>query len=215
MSRKSDDSNPTRRKVLKAVGAAGAVGVGSALASPAAASTDGPSLAEIEQKQADYMDPTRVSWSVAQHAEPTVAALAEEGFLDVDSAADLPTDTVVTAGEFGDVTEGAMVSAHDSDGLSGLIVVETRTESHRIDVVVQPEADKSYASVEALDGSERVTVRPDRDATTQGPCYYDEKCRRDDCGGTKISTKWEYECCEQGGTTECDPLYSTGECCQH
>lgn len=212
MSRKGDDSKTTRRTVLRAVGAAAATGAVAGMASPAAAE-NGASLAQLKQKEAQHMDPTRVSWSVAQHAGPTMAALADEGYLDSDSVDELPTDTVVAASEFGDVTEGAMVSAHHDDGLTGLIVVETQTDTHRIDLVVQPENDRSYASVEPLGGGERVTVRPDRGVTTQGPCWYETKCRYDECG-TKLATYWEYECCSQGGSTNCDPLYSTGDCCE-
>lgn len=199
----------SRRSVLKAVGAATVLGGAPTLAETVSAEK----RRTIRQKQAEYASAPRARTALDEEAGDVLEALAERGLVPEATAGVLPTDEVLSVEDFADADEGLYAGTVGRDGeASGHLVVRYRTDGHEVTVVAQPERNRSFARVDPDDG-DAFRIDPDRgEVTTEGYCWWETRCEYDTCG-TQLGTCYEYECCESGGVTDCDPMGPTGVCC--
>lgn len=202
----------TRRTMLKAAGAGAAAGMGLSVAGSASARPVGLSETQRELK-ASYLDPIATRRAFAEHAGEVLAELSSRGLLDRADPNELPLGEFQTPAEYADA-DGVHVTAMEVGGEdTAHIVASTRTPTHEVEVVVQPELDRAYARATSDDETEYVA--PHRDLSTQGYCWWETDCKAECCvvDGDCRATEYERECCKQAGVTDCDYWGPTGNCC--
>lgn len=219
----ADDTNGlNRRTVLKNVAAAGtlAAGLGAASGSAGASVTRKPSKVRPVEEQVG--DAATVEALFAEHGQPLVDALADEGY--VDASLDVAVDSFVPTDEY---------AASDRDGLatasmgrvSDTEVVDVRLQRQVGDAEIEfhllPDAGDSYALVSTPDDDSVVYS----DGSTEGVttqscttgCDCDVRCSSDvcDCSNNYYWYYQEYEDCQQTDQGECLCDWRRGSCdCQ-
>lgn len=200
----SNQSDTTRRRLLKSIGATslafGATGVASAREVP---------TKDLRRVDEAYQSPTRARWATAQYADPVLDELAERGLLERGSVTELDFESVEVEGFYKD---GETV-AH----------VETTTEFEDaiVEFAVRPQTGRVYATVHTDDGDVYTVERAagSDDVTTQS-CWYEHTCDTSQfCDSGNGCQKLESQCCDDGcvqsgiGTESCcGPWYDDG-CC--
>lgn len=203
------DESISRRSVLGAVGSGVAFAAVPTLSEPVSAEK----RRAIREVQSQYADVSRAERALAAEAADLLEVLSDRGIIPEPSTAAFPTDGTLSKGAFADGEEGLYVGTVGADGeVSAHLVATARTDDHEVTVVAQPERGHSYARVVPDDG-EAFKIDADRgEVTPEGYCWWETRCEYDQCG-TQLGTCYEYECCEQGGVTDCDPWGPTGDCC--
>lgn len=198
----TDDVNASRRSLLKGVAAGSVAAAGVGTASAAGEAAGYATMAEKEQFRAQYEDEAVVREAVAEHAGDFLAALADEGLVDSADPADLVTEPRSTKEHLESdrsVTVGA-VSAED--GLTAHIDVAYRTDEYDLDVLVQPEAGRTYAFLDDGESVRRIDHDSGNDVTIQDSCGYVEQADNETCSGKYTNDDYkvyQIECCVDAG----------------
>lgn len=213
-----DDTNDSmdRRSVLKAVGASA---VGGVAFSGSATADRRPVPEKLRRRKAEFEDPITARAAVAEHADVLLDELAERGVLATASAAAFPADELLTPAEYSGVTEGATVRGVQIDGeWDAEVVTSTETDSHAIELVVQPNRDRSYALVDPKDGGDtyRLTFDANGDVSVSNHCHHESRCLSYfACESGSNCQRQRRHCCDDDGdgTAEnCTDWYND-RCC--
>lgn len=201
MSRENDANDSIdRRSVLKAVGASAVAGV--AFTGSATAGSR-PVPAEVEQVKAEFEDPITARGTVAEHADALLNELADRGVLAAGSAAAFPTGELLSPGEYSDVTEGATVRGARIDGeWDAEVVTSTDTDDHVVEIIVQPNRERSYALVDPKGGGDmyRLTSEQNGDVGVDNHCHYESQCLSYfACSSGSSCQRQERHCCDDDG----------------
>ena len=184
-----DGSNPTRRNVLRTLGATAVAGAGLAAASGSA------SAIETKHRLARaYSDEGALRAAFEEHGSALRETLVAEGvvgesfdFGDVDFRID-PDETGLRPSAADGV---AGVTAFQEDGeFTAFGSVSTSTDTHDLALFVQPERGEVYALAEPKSGDRRITVTGS--GATASSCQHTEcaSCCQED-----YRTEKTYDCC--------------------
>ena len=217
MSRGNDATDSIdRRSVLKTIGASAVAGV--AFAGSTTASSR-PVPAELEQVKAEFDDSVTARAAVAEHADALLEELADRGVLAAGSAAAFPTGELLSPGEYSDVAEGATVRGARIDGeWDAEVATSVETDGHAVEIIVQPNRERSYALVDPKDGGDmyRLTSEQNGDVGVDNHCHDESQCLSYfQCDSGSSCQRQERHCCDDDGDgTEdnCTDWYNDG-CC--
>lgn len=195
----NDSANPTRRSVLKGIGASAVAGIavtGTASAKP---------IAEISRVEGAYDDTARARWAVAEHADPVLAELAANGVLDRGNVAEL---------DFEDLSVAAIVK----DGTpTAQLETTTDVDGDEVEVLVRPETGRAYATVRTDGDVYTVESAAGSDDVTTQDCTYEHRCLTDQYCSDGGCQYQERACCDnlsssEVGTADCGDWTNDG-CC--
>lgn len=197
----NDSANPTRRSVLKGIGASAVAGIavtGTASAKP---------IAEMGRVEVAYDDAARARGVVAEHADPVLAELAANGVLARGDVAEL---------DFDDLSVDALAK----DGTpTAQLETTTDVDGGEVEVLVRPETGRAYATVRTDGDVYTVESAAGSDDVSTQDCYYEHRCTNLSCDTAGECVYQERECCDnltQGeiGTSDydCGNWYNDG-CC--
>lgn len=217
MSRENDvNGRIDRRSVLEAIGASAIAGV--AFAGSATAGSR-PVPAELKQAKAEFDDPITARAAVTEHADALLEELADRGVLTAGSAAAFPTGELLSPGEYSDVTEGATVRGARIDGEWDVeVATTTETGAHTVELIVQPNRDRSYALVDPNGDGDmyRLTSEQNGDVGVENHCHYESRCLSYfQCDSGSSCQRQERHCCDDDGDgteDDCTDWYNDG-CC--
>ncbi|WP_276299740.1 hypothetical protein [Halorussus lipolyticus] len=189
-----DQTDTTRRRLLKSIGATslalGATGVASASVSTTRA----------DEVRAQFEASDAIEEAFDAHAAPVLAELADRGVIRSASAAafDLSDATLSVS------DEGAK------------IVATKETDAHEVTVEVLPDKSESGASVKPTGDESPFTLRSaagDDGVSTEDHCYYEYDCTNYPCSSTSNEAVYlKRHCCEYTDGTDCSSWEQDG-CC--
>lgn len=212
---------------MSVIGASSA-GLGTVVASEpgSAKSTDRRSavnalLAEQRSKSIrDRFDVESVRETIDERASSVLQELAKRDLIAEPSVSALDIDAISPPEVLAEKGHGANVSAIEVDGeLTPHVYAVKRTNTHRIGVFVQPEAERAYAIVKPSDDNPDFVVDGSSDdVETQSICETEMYCSGCCCDhgscGCYTNHVYERECCkESDGSTTCYDGERTGGCC--
>lgn len=215
-----NDANDSmdRRSVLKAVGASAVGGVafsGSAIAS------QHPAPERLTRIKARFADPVAARETVAEHADVLLDELADRGVLATASVSAFPAGELLTPGTYSHADEGATVRGARIDGeWDAEVATSTETESHTVELVVQPNRGRSYALVDPKDGGDTYRLTSDQtgDVSIETHCHYESQCLSYfACNSGSYCQRQERHCCDDDGDgveDNCTDWYNDGCCMQ-
>lgn len=207
-------SETTRRTLLKSVGAGAAVSFGLGMTGTAGARPAGLSATHDELKSS-YLDTEATRRAFLDHAGHVLAELSARGLLTRGDVNELPLETLQNNAEYVE-GDGVHVTAFEHEGVdTAHLVVSKATDTHTLEIVVQPELGRSYARAIPEDGNATSYVVPHRDISPEGYCWFESDCKAECCvvDGDCRATNYERSCCDQAGVTDCDLWGPTGSCC--
>lgn len=194
-----------RRSLLKGIGATATATAMVGTASAQSASISEFQSEEREELEAEYT-PERSRKAVAQYANEVARQLADHGYVDRPTVNAFDLDTFYeneTLLDPEDEREGMAVTTIKEDGeLTAHVMVSKTTDSHGIGLYVQPQLDRAYALVEALDGSESDVLT----AAEEGAFAQDEVSTSSHSGCELGHCCYHWQCSDDGCAQEpCSP----------
>lgn len=184
-----DDAHPTRRNVLRKLGATAAVGAGLVGASGTA------SAIEVKHRLTRaYSDEEQLRAAFERHGDGLRDALVAEGVVDesfdfADVTFDIDSDETGLEPAADDGVAG--VTAFREDGVfTAFGSVSTSSDTHDIALFVQPERGEAYALAEPKSGDRRIGVTESGASTSS--CRHTE-C--ESCCDENYRTEKTYDCC--------------------
>lgn len=152
------EEQPSRRSVLRGIGAAGASIVG---ASGVASASGGESVAELTDQ---YDDQAAIERAIEDESDDVLAALANRGIISSPTPDVFDLGTEIEASRTGadDPVNGRFVTAYTdpNQGRTADIMVSKATPDHLLTLHVRPQADDSYALVVSRDTGEEFAIDP-------------------------------------------------------
>lgn len=188
-----DQTDTTRRRLLKSIGATGLAFGASGVASASVSRTR---AAEV---RARFETADAVEQTLQDHATPVLSELADRGVIQSASAA---------AFDLSDAT----LSVSD-DGAK--IVATKETDAHEVTLEVRPDQSESVASVKPTGDESPFTLRSEAgdDVSTESHCYYEYDCTNYPCSSTSTEAVYlRRHCCEYTDGTDCSSWEQDG-CC--
>jgi hypothetical protein len=189
-----DQTDTTRRRLLKSIGATGLAFGASGVASASVSDTRAAEL------RAQFGAADAVEEAFDAHGTPVLSELADRGVIQSASAA---------AFDLSDAT----LSVSD-DGAK--IVATKETPAHEVTVEVLPDESESAASVKPTGGESPFTLRSaagDDDVSTEDHCYYEYDCTNYACSDQSNEAVYlKRHCCEYTDGTDCSSWEQDG-CC--
>jgi len=183
------DTRPTRRNVLRRLGAAAAVGAG------LGATTGTATAIETKHRLSQaYSDEEELRAAFERHGDGLRDALVAEGVVGSnfdfgDLAFDVDPDETGLEPSAADGVAG--VTAFREDGeFTAFGSVSTSTDTHELALFVQPQRGKTYALAEPKAGDRRIGVT--ESGTSTESCQYTE-C--ESCCDENYRTEKTYDCC--------------------
>lgn len=157
-------------------------------------------LAEQRRILKRYDSPEKARDAIQNHGSELLVALANEGLLGSGSVSDLDVESLWNPAEFATSEEGAKVSGATVDGTpTAHIQVAKRTATRRVVLIVQPEADRSYAIIEDRGSDSQIVTAANGVVEPVDYCVASNHCVADFCSTNPLIDDFTYRevyCCQ-------------------